>query len=175
MNTPALNQFNQAELPLRDYHLPAEASLWPPAPGWWCLLLLLILLLLGCYLISKYRQQQEWRRAARQELDTIARAFSDHQSSHRLAGELSVFLRRVCLTRFPDRNGTHLSGEEWLTFLDQAVNSKRQQESVPIFHSTIGRNMVEAAYNPGREVDGDTLLDHCHCWLEKLPAKGWRR
>jgi len=53
-----------SELPLRDIHLPAPLSWWPPAPGWWLLLTLLVAIaLLGGYLLHRYRRNALQRAA----------------------------------------------------------------------------------------------------------------
>lgn len=178
MNTPGPQPFNPADLPLKEYHLPQEVFWWPPAPGWWCLLLLVILLSLAVYLGRRWWHRRGWRRAAHRELDNIQQDFSDHCDVHLLARELSIFLRRVCLSRFPDRPGTHLMGEQWLAYLDQLSqlrSRKRQQVSKVLFLSHSGKQMLEAAYNSRTETEGTELIKMCRSWLASLPPAPWRQ
>ncbi len=165
---------NPVELPLRDYHLPTAVSWWPPAPGWWVLLLVGLLLLMAGYLWRRRWLAQGWRRAARRELDAISTAYVDHADSHRLAGEISVFLRRVCITRFPGRSGAQLNDREWLCYLDMAPghSNKGQQE---LFDSRIGQELLAAAYNRHAGLDGQALVALCRSWLQRLPAGPWWR
>ncbi|HET9483332.1 MAG TPA: DUF4381 domain-containing protein, partial [Xanthomonadales bacterium] len=48
---------------LRDIHLPAEPSWWPPAPGWWLLAILVIAALVFLVRFA-WRKRRELRRRA---------------------------------------------------------------------------------------------------------------
>jgi hypothetical protein len=95
---------------LRDVILPAPIPWWPPAPGW--LLVGALLVLLFCWwLICAIRHWQSncYRREALALLD--AAGISDV--------ELATLIKRVALSTYPRERVAALTGERWLTFLDQ--------------------------------------------------------
>ena len=101
-----------SQLQLRDIHLPAEPSWWPPAPGWW---LLAILLILAAVLLTRWI----WRRVRRRRRLTRLMAEFDAAASlgdpgARLAA-ISQLLRRAA--RLRDPRAASLQGEDWLRFL----------------------------------------------------------
>jgi hypothetical protein len=57
-----VNAIDPASLPLRDIHLPAAISWWPPAPGWWLLAIALTLGPLSVGLWWRWRQRTRLRR-----------------------------------------------------------------------------------------------------------------
>lgn len=168
MLQPAVQPFNPAELPLRDYHLPPPVSWWPPAPGWWGLGLLSLLLLTALVFFYARWRRQAWRRAARHQLTAIGLAYGEHGDDHRLARELSKLIRRVCLTRFPERSGSDLHGHAWLEHLDSLTGRKKRAAS-RVFAEHGGRELLRAAYDPGAEIDGQGLVLTCRQWLDALP------
>ena len=60
---------------LRDLALPAEVSLWPPAPGWWILAaaVAVSVMILIVMAVRHYRRNT-YRREALQQLETIEAA-----------------------------------------------------------------------------------------------------
>lgn len=159
-------------LPLKDYHLPSPVSWWPPAIGWWILLLLAAVIVVLLYLLYRHHRRQVWKRDASKALKEIQDKYQQDQDNHALAEQVSIFLRRVCLTRFSGNNGTSLTGSEWLLFLDSCPG--KNKSPLPFFNSPIGEQLLEAAYNPHATLDGTALLDTCNNWLVALPAKPWR-
>ncbi len=167
VKSPALP--DPATLTLRGYRLPDPVSWWPPPIGWW-LVFLLVLFLAGLVLLYlRYRKQQQWRKQSVELLDTIEKTFLQDNDPHLLASEISVLLRRVCLSRFPDKHGANLYGEEWLVFLDSCTKTGEK-----LFQSEIGRQLVNVAYNPSGTIDGEQLIRTCRRWQAGLPAKPWR-
>lgn len=133
-----------AGLSLHDIHLPAPVGWWPPAPGWW-LVALLSLLLLGWLLRTAWRSWRVWRWQRRlladfghfpQPLDKL--------SSTQFATVLSGQLRRLALTLFPATDVASLSGEAWLSFLEQ--HSPRGG-----FLHGAGRYLADGLYRSGGE------------------------
>jgi len=104
---------------LRDIHLPAPVPFWPPAPGWWVVAALALLAGLGLALWLRARRRSP-RRAARQELDALARTFAEGRDVASLAQDLSALLRRVALARFPREEVAALHGARWLEFLERS-------------------------------------------------------
>lgn len=169
---PADPTFAPASLPLKDYHFPEPVSWWPPAIGWWLVLLIICGAAALSLLAWKRYKKKAWRREAQALFNKITLQFQEHQDPHQLAQDISIFLRRVCRTRFPENDGTHLTGEAWLTFLDQC--RKANQHKTPLFTSKVGYSLLESAYNPSSSVDGELLLNTVQRWLSHLPEKPWR-
>ncbi len=169
---PPTPGFDPASLPLKEYHLPDPVSWWPPAIGWWLVVLLLCCMVAACMLLWKRHQKKQWRRDAVMLLNEITNQFQETQDGHQLSQEISIFLRRVCRTRFPKDDGTHLTGENWLTFLDACMKPGKQK--VQLFQTSTGVSLLEAAYNPTSTVDSLEVITTVQQWLKNLPEKPWR-
>ena len=98
------------ELVLRDVHVPAAPSMWPPAPGWWLVAAALLTVIAVLWLL-KSRQQRKLQ--ARQRL--FDEACRDLPASAQIAA-MSELLRRAA--RKLDKHADRLQGEDWLRFLD---------------------------------------------------------
>jgi uncharacterized protein DUF4381 len=138
---------------LRDLHLPPEAGLWPPAPGWW--LVAAVLALLAGFAVRRQLRRRPLRSALR-ELDALAAAQRDVPDPVRFAAGLSRLVRRYALWRFPRREIAGLSGSAWLAFLDEHGGGGR-------FRDGAGALLESLPYAPptaGRELDpaGSTAL-----------------
>ena len=98
------------ELVLRDVHVPAAPSLWPPAPGWW-LVAGAVLAVIALIWLLNWRKQRLLQ--ARQRL--FDEACGNLPASAQIAA-MSELLRRAA--RQIDRHADRLQGEAWLQFLD---------------------------------------------------------
>ncbi len=98
------------ELVLRDVHVPAAPSLWPPAPGWW--LVAAAVLLCACLVLL-----WQWRRSCRLRAwrRTFDAACAAPAAASRAAA-MSELLRRAA--RGVNPAADRLQGEDWLRFLD---------------------------------------------------------
>ncbi len=157
-----------AELPLRDIHLPEAISWWPPAPGWWLLLGAVLVCTAVVWWWHQRKVATRVRVAAVAEWEKLLHEFQQQQDTSRLVRELSTLLRRAALSCYPRAEVAGLSGEAWLHFLD--TTHPRPQQSA--FSEGVGRLLLDAPYRP--QVDGDGLALHALCgeWLAKLPAQG---
>lgn len=153
-------------LPLRDIHLPAPVSWWPPAPGWWALLGLVILLSLSILAFRAVQRRRRVRVAALKALKGISADFSADGDAHRLVKSLSILLRRTCLSYFPRAEVAGLTGEKWLRFLDGCLDWGNLSAR---FSEGPGRSLITAPYQPQAEIDGDKLLVLCGHWIQALP------
>ncbi len=148
---------------LRDIHLPAPVSWWPPAPGWWFLLALLVLLSgAGWFLRGRiFRATRRVRvcRAAWRELQALQAAYAARGDARRLVGELSVWLRRVSLSLRPRPEVAGLIGAAWLEELDRCLPERP-------FSSGIGRVFTHAPYAADAPPNAQALLRLCRRWLQ---------
>ncbi|OIQ94203.1 hypothetical protein GALL_238320 [mine drainage metagenome] len=162
---PALSQ-------LRDIHLPAPVSWWPPAPGWWLLAAILLLSALGLYGWQRRRRRNRWRRIALGELERLRALQTARQAQPEiLLGELSILLRRSALSCFPREQVASLHGERWLAFLDRSLGEGA------IFQSGDGHLLTIAPYLKNAAINESSLLALFALgerWLKKLPAGGAR-
>lgn len=155
---------------LRDIHLPAPISWWPPAPGWWLLAVLVVAILFGLYFLYRRRQRNNWRRSALAELTRLRQQYQAQASSPQIVvSELSVLLRRVAISCFPQDEVAMLSGDKWLAFLDRGMGEGSA------FQSEQGRLLAVAPYVADANIPPATLLalfTLCENWIAKLPARG---
>lgn len=153
MNQPATNAAEQ----LRDIHLPADVSWFPPAIGWWILLALIIALIVGLRTLYKRHKAKRaaapinWRPLLQEELEQIQQQFESDQDKQQLAIDLSQLLRKTVVTEAPNKATqiAGLTGQAWLTALDEHF-------AVPF--SLSASALTEAPYNPKVEFDADSLL-----------------
>ena len=158
MNSPV------PQLSLRDIHLPSPISWWPPAPGWWILLSLLIAGTVGVVLYTRYqRKRHQIRRVSLKEIDAIQDAFRSHKNNTRLVCELSVLLRRVCVSRYPRADVASLTGAEWMSFLDRSLEGK-------VFSEGAGIALMTEPYRKNSDLDANALLSCCRSWIVTLPT-----
>jgi hypothetical protein len=127
---------------LRDYHLPATLSWWPPAPGWWLLGLLLIsgLGVLAWWLARRRRCHAAARQAV-QELQVLRERMAEQGDAGEFVRRLSILLRRFAMVSFSQRRVAALTGEAWLRFLDEHGGDGR-------FNQGVGRQLAELPYRP---------------------------
>jgi len=125
-------------LVLRDVHVPAAPSLWPPAPGWWVVIALVLL-------AAAVGVAWQWRRRRRRQraLRLFDQACAHEQPAAQVAA-LSELLRRAA--RGVDPGADRLQGEAWLRFLDGRQGG---------FDGEEGRLLLEGGYQ--RQVDAQVL------------------
>lgn len=152
------------DLPLRDIHWPDPVGFWPLAPGWWLIgLMVLLATVVGAVWLR--HQARSITRLARMELTLLERRH-DLAPTERCR-RLSCLLRRVCLSLYPRETVAGLSGEAWLTFLDQCFDKPR-------FSVGTGRQLLEAPYNRHASLttgDIDSLFKLSRDWLKLQPRR----
>jgi len=149
------------KLVLRDIHVPF-ADWWPPAPGWWIVALLALIALFGLWRFAQRAFIQRRRRrtilAAWAEVREGLLETADASSLARA----SEFMRRVALASYPREKVAGLSGDAWLSFLDETGGGEG-------FRNGPGHVIGSAAYRPdaGVDVDADALVDLIRRWLTR--------
>jgi len=152
------------DLPLRDIHLPEAVGLWPLAYGWWVLLFVLLSLVLLMVFVY-YRNMRNRYSAitlAKKELEKIQDDFSQDNNSEKLVRQVSILIRRLSISIFPRTDVAHLTGENWLKFLDQHVEGE-------LFSGGDGRILIDAPYR--REFlseDVESVVRHCSQWIDAV-------
>ena len=143
---------------LRDIHMPAPPSWWPPAPGWWLLAAIAVgvAVFLFLYLRKKWKQRSR-RRAVMAEFERIVG--TERSDLPGLAAALSAFLRRLAIRSAPA--AATISGEAWLGHLDARVASEE-------FSSGVGRALIDAPYRAHADFDAPALIALVRRVVQKL-------
>ena len=145
---------------LRDIHLPADPSWWPPAPGWWILSVLALGLLFWAALHVRRRlREHRWRQRILAELESIASRQTIHPDAVELAGDISRLLRRA--SRLIDPAASALRGDKWLEFLDATLATTE-------FSQGVGRVILEGPYQKHTSLDATALIDLARRWLTRV-------
>ena len=157
---------------LHDIVAPPPVSWWPPAPGWYvaAAVLLIAVAWLGYRRWRAYRANR-YRRAALEELSSIARLVRDPSSRPEGLGALSALLKRVALSMWPRGDVASLSGDAWIRFLDETGNAPR-------FADEPARLVAGAAYaTPAAtaglsDADVEGMLSAVRGWIveHRVPA-----
>jgi len=144
---------------LRDIHLPPPLGWWPPAPGWWLLALIVAAGLFGVIFWLRRFRRGNYRRAARRELRRL-RENPQGLTDHQLLTAVAALVRRVALASCGRARVASLSGEAWLTFLDQTGKTDQ-------FSTGPGRVLGADLYRPESAVDVEALLGLVEKWLRR--------
>ena len=148
--------------PLANLHPLREPGLigwWPLAPGWWLLLAIVLLCLaaLGYVLLKRYRANA-YRRQALAQLQTLHREYLEEKNAGQYLAQTNALLKSVALRSYPRREVAASNGEQWLTFLNNSMNSAEQFQS----------GFVTAAY---RKVCPDMDMEQMHraaqLWIKR--------
>ena len=139
---------------LRDIHLPGEVSAWPPAPGWWILAILSIALILWIirFFVKKH-QQQRLLRLSVYTMNELEHAYSQHQDPAVLVKQYSSLLRQIALARFPRHEIASLTGQSWLTFLDDSAGTR-------LFNADNGKTDAGNLLTSGPYQKSETPIEH---------------
>jgi len=126
----------------------------PLAPGWWLLIGLAVIgltLLLRQYL--RRRARGAARRHALRQLGELTAAYEQHRDAVRFSSAVSELLRRTMLAYAPRQEVAGLTGDAWLAWLDQDLETPR-------FQTEAGRKLLEMPYRrPDDEVAAMELID----------------
>lgn len=153
---------NDSLLQLKDIHLPAGAGWWPPAPGWWISAALLTILLIWLIRkVFKVLQSWYWQKKILNEFNQ----WHQHEASSDIdfVTEIARHLRQLAITLFTPGQVSHLTGENWLRFLDAHTDK-------PGFMTAPGHLLIEAPYQ-GKQLqlsaaDKSELINLAKHWAE---------
>ena len=110
---------------LRDVHMPADPSWWPPAPGWWLIAAAAIALLV--WLTFKLLQAWQARAAIREartiHLNNLARFQEGEIDEKRYTDITNELLKRLLVVAMGRTQLAPLSGQAWLEALDDPSQS----------------------------------------------------
>jgi hypothetical protein len=106
---------------LKDIHLPAEVSSWPPAYGWW-LLTIASLLVMFIVIFWQYKRYQacKAKRQALRELKKIS------MNTLEWPLQMNSLLKKVSLSYFPNGQIANLHNESWSEFLVKQLPQKKR-------------------------------------------------
>jgi len=106
---------------LKDIHLPAPSEGWGAAIyAWWLPVITALFCLALIYLGRRYYLKTRIRRYALNELIQMQDRFKEHHEQQRLLNELNMLLRRMAIVHYDREKVAHLSGADWLEFLDRS-------------------------------------------------------
>ena len=137
---------------LKGIQQPDAIATWPPTIGWWIVLLILIITLIATLFFAyRHWKQNHYREIARQHLEDAFLLFNDNGDKQQYLVECNQLLKRAALSRFPADQVAGLTGESWLFFLDQTLQSWE-------FSSGVGKAIASAPY----QVNSDVSIPPIH-------------
>ena len=156
----------QQSLQLHDIHIPGDPSIWPLAIGWWILIAITLLLLI--YLFKKIRRQlkiKNQKKILREEYSQLEKKLENSPDKNSIA-EANILLRRFALAYYPGNNIASLTGNDWLSFLDQSGNTQE-------FSRGAGRILIDAPYRSGQleNYNGEEFVPLIRNWVYKTLQK----
>ena len=116
---------------LRDVHLPAEVSWWPPAIGWWLLAILILasLFYLRRKLIS-IRQRRHYRKIALQELNQQRERWLESPDNSVYLQSVSHILRRSTRHLIGGNALLALSGLDWANAINDYADGCLDHQTI---------------------------------------------
>jgi len=171
MNMDALKQ-------LKDIHMPAAQAWWYLPWGVWilvglcCLVLVFVMVFRNTvkrrYQASKFQKTRQ--HAIEHEINDIEKTYQQTGDALAMIGAVSVLLRRVSITLFPDANVAGLIQRDWLQFLDSQWS--QQLPEVSFSSDTMANLLSTAAYRKTADqqlqADAEALLTLAHRWLHEV-------
>lgn len=150
---------------LRDIHYPDPISWWPLAPGWYFLFLLLALIgfLAGTW-VYRQRIKRKKRLHILQQLQALQTLTCTEPLTPHITQQLSILLKQVVLLLYPRQEVAGLSGEAWLLFLDQQINTTD-------FSQGLGRLLITSPYERHAPKEIKALITLVETWVKQQMKK----
>ena len=158
----------ETTLPLRDIHLPAGISWWPPAPGWWIVTGFMLCLAFLLFWFYRRYQARRLQREALLALEQIEARYAKDADVQQMIKAVSIWLRRVCVSYYPVADVAGLTGADWLAFLDKNLAGTALSQA---FSVGAGRVIQTAPYQSTSSGDSAELLLLCRAWIMALPVR----
>ena len=145
---------------LRDIHLAAPVSWWPPAPGWWVLALLVLVLLLwaGRRMLARFRLHQR-RKQMLGWVDHLNENIDPNRNPQEYLSTLNRIFKLVALRAFPDQQCAVLNGQEWAGFLIEKMKNVPSAESLGV--------LASGPYDPAPGFDPDQMCELTRHWIKQ--------
>lgn len=148
---------------LKDIHLPAEVSFWPPAYGWW---ILLIACLFSLFLLVKWWRKRSRYLVAKKEALKLLKQLSEVDPNWQ--NELNIIIKRACLSYFPPELSASEHGDGWSKLLNSLLPAKKRQK--------YGQNLQrlqDSLYQASPEsLDFSACVEEAKYWVtHALPPK----
>jgi len=152
---------------LKDIHLPAEVSYWPPAIGWWLLVIIIIASLAAIiFFVRQKKSRNAYRAIAVAELN---RAQNNCKNNADYLQALSVILRRTAISAFGSGFNPSLKGQAWLEWLDAHCDKTQQQ-----FSQGVGTALLIGPYQKNPDFDRAALHQLAILWIKEHRNR-WQR
>jgi hypothetical protein len=104
------------------------------------------------------------KRMAQIEMQNLRESYGQHHNVQRLVTELSILLRRICISFYSREDTACLTGKAWLELLDRTLEGKR-------FSAGPGKILADAPYRRQTQIDDQALIELCEEWIEALPRQ----
>ena len=152
---------------LRDVHMPADPSWWPPAPGWWLIAAAAIALLvwLTFKLLQAWQARAAIREARTLHLNNLARFQEGEIDEKRYTDITNELLKRLLVVAMGRTQLAPLSGQAWLEALDVSSDSDQ-------FTAGPGSALGDIRYSKTPEVDVEGLHNVVTALLGKVKPAG---
>lgn len=155
-------EIDYSQIPLRDIHLPADVSWWPPAPGWW--ILAAALLAWAGWILWRYAQGYR-RRVALRTLEKVCSNLEAGYPTEECLPVVSSVVRRFAMTVAASPRGiAGLVGERWLNWLD----SQWEQHQ---FTNGPGQALARAPYAPPAAFSNEDAVELTRVCIEWVRAQ----
>ncbi|HTR01032.1 MAG TPA: DUF4381 domain-containing protein [Candidatus Acidoferrum sp.] len=160
---------------LADIHLPQPVSAWPPAPLWWMLgALVLAVIAWFCLVWLRNWQQRQRLHHALAEIRAAHEQWQQaggNDTAPALLHACNSVLKRVALVHHPEAVVAGLSGQRWLTFLDDSG-------ATDAFTQGAGQLLADGGYRRRLELDEAavaTLIAAIEKWIARQYQRKQRR
>jgi hypothetical protein len=144
---------------LKDIHLPAPITSWPIAPGWICLLFITLgIVIYSLSVWQKRKQQKIALQYALKNLKELKNLLDENPTNINIPATISTLIRRTALHYFPRAEIAGLTGNSWLTFLNQSGKTTQ-------FTGEIADLLINGPYQKQNTADLRSLLIVTETWL----------
>ena len=150
-------QTNNPLANLKNIHLPEKISIFPLAYGWWILIIVFILLLIiTLYFLYKKRKKS----IIKKQIINQFRNLVIKSENKELISNISIFLKKLAMNKYPNSNVHILFSNDWLSFLDSKMDSK---------DFTLGAGKIlNNNYKNINIENPKPLIELCEKWIDKI-------